>query len=152
MRQKKDINKQSLIKLFEPISEYLIGIDTIFISETETQFAYKLGVPKNWVMNTNLIDIELMGETDDLMLLKASPINNEKNKDEFYGYLVNLINKNVVIDKKRIELENKINDLKSKFTKEQDNLMNELNKELEAQESKQNVDSTDNIKPNEGEK
>lgn len=131
MRQKKQSIKQSISKLLEPLSEYLIGIETIILDEDKTHFVYKLGIPRNWVMKTNLMNVEFVGETNKLQLLKLSPVDYNQTKDDFFEYVINLIEKNKIIDKKRIELENKINQLKTKFTDEQDSLMRDLFQDLE---------------------
>lgn len=137
-------NKISITGLLEPLSEYLISIETVFMSENETHYSYKLGVPKNWVMNTNMVDVEFVGETSDLQLLKLLPVDYKITKDEFFDYLVTLINKNKIVDQKRMELENKIKELKSKFADEQDSLMKELYKELDEQQEDDIVEQEEN--------
>lgn len=128
--KRKNISKtkqDSLSDILNPIMNYLISIENNPVSDTESYLIYTLGVPKNWIMETDCVFVTVLGETDLLKLIKLEPTNdNELNIDDFYNYIVNLINKNLLIDNKRIELEEEINKLKNKFQVEQEELMNDL--------------------------
>lgn len=126
---KKNIAKTKLDSLSDklnPIMNYLVSIENYIISDTESFLIYTLGVPKNWVMETDLVSMTIISETNFLKLIKLEPSNNKLNIDEFYNHIVNLINKNLLIDTKRLELEEEINKLKNKFEVEQKELMNDL--------------------------
>lgn len=143
MKKKKE-EITSISKIFEPISNYLLGIETILTSEDEqTKYSYKLGVPLNWVLETNKVDCVVLGNTSTLKFVNLSPIDNEMNVDEFYSYVVDLIDKNVIIDNKRLELEKQINELKNKFQDEQYHLMKALYSEEDESEYGQEGDSTE---------
>jgi hypothetical protein len=119
--------ESSLLDILNPMMNYLISIENNPISDTESFLVYTLGVPKNWIMETDVVYCSVLKDTPNLKLIKLeqSPDTN-LSIDEFYNYIVNLINKNLMIDQKRIELELEINKLKSKFQVEQQELMNDL--------------------------
>jgi hypothetical protein len=127
---KKNINKtklNSLSEILNPIMNYLISIENNPISETESSLIYTLGVPKNWVMETDKINSIILKETDQIKLIKIETItDNNFDIDQFYNYIINLINKNLLIDQKRYELDLEINKLKSKFQVEQQELMDDM--------------------------
>jgi hypothetical protein len=127
---KKNINKtklNSLSEILNPIMNYLISIENNPISETESSLIYTLGVPKNWVMETDRINSVILKETDQIKLIKLETIiDNNFDIDQFYNYIINLINKNLLIDQKRYELDLEINKLKSKFQVEQQELMDDM--------------------------
>lgn len=127
---KKNINKtklNSLSEILNPIMNYLISIENNPISETESSLIYTLGVPKNWVMETDKINSIILKETDQIKLIKIETItDNNFDLDQFYNYIINLINKNLLIDQKRYELDLEINKLKSKFQVEQQELMDDM--------------------------
>jgi hypothetical protein len=128
--KRKNINKtkeNSLSEILNPLLNYLIQIDNQIISETESFLAYTLGVPKNWIMETDIIYTTILTETPNLKVIKLekSP-DSDLSIDDFYSYIINLIEKNLLIDQKRLELENEINRLKNQFSIEQEELINEL--------------------------
>jgi hypothetical protein len=119
--------ESSLLDILNPMMNYLISIENNPVSDTESFLVYTLGVPKNWIMETDIVYCSVLKDTPNLKLIKLeqSPDIN-LSIDEFYNYIVNLINKNLMIDQKRVELESEINKLKTKFQVEQQELMNDL--------------------------
>lgn len=147
--KRKNIQKtkqdNSLFDLLNPIMNYLISIENNPVSDTESNLVFTLGVPKNWIMETDLVYCSVLKETDSLKLIKLEPSPDFEFKiDDFYNYIVNLINKNLLIDQKRVELEQEINKLKNKFEVEQkelmDNLFNAEEKILETNETEEIID------------
>jgi hypothetical protein len=128
--KKKIIDKtkgNSLSEILNPLMNYLISIENNPVSDTESYLIYTLGVPKNWIMETENIFTDVIRETDTLKLIRLEHnSDNNLSVDEFFDYIVNLVNKNLVIDQKRLELEEEINRLKNKFQVEQQELMNDL--------------------------
>lgn len=123
----KTIKQDSLSEILNPIMNYLISVENNPISDTDSYLIYTLGVPKNWIMETDLVFITVIKETEYLKLIKLEPTSdNDLNIDDFYNYIVNLINKNLLIDTKRLEFEQEINKLKNKFELEQRELMDDL--------------------------
>jgi hypothetical protein len=146
--KRKNIQKtkqgNSLFDLLHPIMNYLISIENEPISDTESNLVFTLGVPKNWIMETDLIYCTIIRETETLKLIKLEPIPDFEFKiDDFYNYIVNLINKNLLIDQKRVELEEQITRLKNKFEVEQKELMDNLfndEKNVETNETEEIID------------
>jgi hypothetical protein len=126
-RTNKTKEGSSLLDILNPMMNYLLSIENDIISDSESQLIYTLGVPKNWIMETDLVSATIIQETSLLKIIKIYPTDSSSLKiNEFYDYIVNLINKNLLIDTKRIELEEEINKLKNKFEVEQQELMDDL--------------------------
>jgi hypothetical protein len=123
---KEELNTNSLLDKLTPIMNYLISIENNPISDDKSQFIYTLGIPSNWIINTNDIHVDILKEINNLKLVKISPTDTEESIDNFFNYIVTIVNKNIEIDKKRLELEEEIDKLKSKFDAEQKNLMDDL--------------------------
>lgn len=145
--RKKEVNKEknnSLSEILNPMMNYLVSIENNLISDTESVLVYTLGVPKNWIMETDMVFTTVLKQTHDLTLIKLEPSDRSTlTIDEFYNYVVNLITKNLQIDQKRIELESEIIKLKNKFQVEQDELISELyNKEDELETDEGTEDNT----------
>lgn len=149
--RKKQVNKDennSLSEILNPMMNYLISIENNLVSETESVLVYTLGVPKNWIMETDVVFTTVLRQTHDLSLIKLEPSDTSTlTIDEFYNYIMNLIAKNLQIDQKRMELESEIIKLKNKYQLEQDELISELynkEEELETDEGAQgNIDKQD---------
>lgn len=118
-------NTESLSDIISPIMNYLITIENIPLDENNSHLIYTMGVPRNWIMETDYSYSETLKVTDDLKLIKLRP-SEESSIDEFFQYIVTLINKNLLIDTKRLQLEEQILTLKSKFNEEQKELMDQL--------------------------
>lgn len=143
--RKKEVNKNnSLSETLNPMMNYLVSIENNFVSDTESILVYTLGVPKNWIMETDMVFTTVLKQTHDLTLIKLEPSDTSiLTIDEFYNYVVNLITKNLQIDQKRIELESEIIKLKNKFQVEQDELISELySKEDELETDEGTEDNT----------
>lgn len=118
-------NTDSLSEIINPIMNYLISIENEPVDENNSQLIYTMGVPRNWIMETDCSYLETLKVTDDLKLIKLEPFE-ETSIDEFFRYIVTLINKNLLIDTKRAQLEEQILILKSQFNEDQKSLMDQL--------------------------
>lgn len=118
-------NTDSLSEIINPIMNYLISIENEPVDENNSQLIYTMGVPRNWIMETDCSYLEILKVTDDLKLIKLEPFE-ETSIDEFFRYIVTLINKNLLIDTKRAQLEEQILILKSQFNEDQKSLMDQL--------------------------
>lgn len=115
----------SLSEIINPIMNYLISVENIPLDENNSHLIYTMGVPRNWIMETDYSYSETIKVTENLKLIKLRP-SEETSIDEFFNYIVTLINKNLLIDTKRLQLEEQILTLKSKFNEEQKELMDQL--------------------------
>lgn len=118
-------NTDSLSEIINPIMNYLISIENEPVDENNSHLIYTMGVPRNWIMETDCSYLETLKVTDDLKLIKLEPFE-ETSIDEFFRYIVTLINKNLLIDTKRAQLEEQILILKSQFNEDQKSLMDQL--------------------------
>lgn len=141
---------QNLIDIesaLEPLFNYLISIENIPIDENLNTIRITIGVPINWIMETDRISTKIVKNNGHLKLITIEPIlENGENINSFYGYVIELINKNLQIDNKRVELENQINLLKSKFEEEQNELINDLynkNEDLDGNGQEEEFDGDD---------
>lgn len=123
--KKKMVKENKLSEILNPIANYLLSIENNIVSEYQSYYTYTLGVPKNWVIETDYIKCTYLKETNDLFLIKLEPIL-EISIDDFYIHVVNMVNKNILIDKKREELDMEINKLKEKYKLEEEELMKNL--------------------------
>jgi hypothetical protein len=129
MGRKKNILQKpeySIMDNLRPIINYLLKIEHNPISEDRSSFTYTMGFPYNWVLKSNILEFNVIRKTDKLLVVEVHPIDIETDVDIVYSNIIEVIEKNIKIDEKRIEYQNRINELKSKFELEQRELLDGL--------------------------
>jgi translation elongation factor EF-1beta len=129
MGRKKNILQKpeySIMDNLRPIINYLLKIEHNPISEDRSSFTYTMGFPYNWVLKSNILEFNIIRKTDKLLVVEVYPIDIETDVDIIYSNIIEVIEKNIKIDEKRIEYQNRINELKSKFELEQRELLDGL--------------------------
>jgi translation elongation factor EF-1beta len=129
MGRKKNILQKpeySIMDNLRPIINYLLKIEHNPISEDRSSFTYTMGFPYNWVLKSNILEFNIIRKTDKLLVVEVYPIDIETDVDIIYSNIIEVIEKNIKIDEKRIEYQNRINELKSKFEIEQRELLDGL--------------------------
>jgi hypothetical protein len=129
MGRKKNIIQKpeySIIDNLRPIINYLLNIEHNPINEELSSFTYTMGFPYNWVLKSNILEFNIIRKTDKLLVVEVHPIDIETDVDIVYSNIIEVIEKNIKIDEKRIEYQNRINELKSKFEVEQKELLDGL--------------------------
>jgi hypothetical protein len=127
MARKKQINNDnSLSFMLDPIMNYLLSIEHIPLDENASYLSYTLGIPNSWIFKSNKIHSIPIKSNNKLSIIKIEPSYYEIGIDVFYLHIIDLINKNIMIDKKREEFENEVNVLKNKFELEQKELFDGL--------------------------
>jgi translation elongation factor EF-1beta len=129
MGRKKNILQKpeySIMDNLRPIINYLLKIEHNPISEDRSSFTYTMGFPYNWVLKSNILEFNIIRKTDKLLVVEVYPIDIETDVDIIYSNIIEVIEKNIKIDEKRIEYQNRINELKSKFEVEQKELLDGL--------------------------
>jgi translation elongation factor EF-1beta len=131
MRRKKTLEKTekpeySILNNLKPIIGYLLKIEHNPISEDSSSFTYTMGFPYNWVLKSGLVDFNIIRKTDKLLVVEITPYNPETNVDVIYSHIIEVIEKNIKIDEKRIEYQNLVDNLKNKFEVEQKELLDGL--------------------------
>jgi translation elongation factor EF-1beta len=127
-RKKVNIEKQSysIIENLRPIINYLLNIEHHPINEDKSSFSYVMGFPYNWVLKSSIVNFNIIRKTDKLLVVEVIPIDPEGDVDTIYSHIIEIIEKNIKIDEKRIEYQEQINNLKSKFEVEQKELLDGL--------------------------
>jgi len=127
-RKKNNIQKPeySILNNLKPIIGYLLKIEHNPISEDQSSFTYTMGFPYNWVLKSSVVEFNIIRKTDKLLVVEIVPFDPESDVDVVYSHIIEVIEKNIKIDEKRIEYQERINELKSKFEVEQKELLDGL--------------------------
>jgi hypothetical protein len=127
-RKKNNIQKPeySILNNLKPIIGYLLKIEHNPISEDQSSFIYTMGFPYNWVLKSSVVEFNIIRKTDKLLVVEVVPFDQESDVDVVYSHIIEVIEKNIKIDEKRIEYQERINELKSKFEVEQKELLDGL--------------------------
>lgn len=135
----------SIIDNLRPIINYLLKIEHNPISDDKSSFTYVMGFPFNWVLKSNIVNFNITTKTDKLILVEITPFDPESDVDMIYSHIIEIIEKNIKIDEKRIEYQNQVNQLKSKFEIEQKELLDGLFEHTESEDTEDYSNVEENV-------
>jgi hypothetical protein len=97
----------------KPLEGYLISIE---IDTINGWYELKIGIPKNWVYKENSnFKIEEVLKSEDGIILKVTPKNNDVVIDDLIDFVLLIIDTNFKIVEKEKEFESKINEIKKQL-------------------------------------
>jgi hypothetical protein len=146
-RKKTNIQKPeySIQDCLKPIINYLLKVEHNPISEDRSSFTYVMGFPYNWVLKSNLLQFNIIRKTDKLLVVEVIPFDIETDVDLVYSHIIEIIEKNIKIDEKRVEYQDQINELKSKFENEQKELLDGLFELDDIEQEEDYSDAEENV-------
>lgn len=115
-----------ILETLKPVINYLLDIQHKPISEDKSSFIYTMAFPHKWVLKSNLVEFNIVRTTENLVIVEVLPFDYETDVDKIYSHIIEIINKNIKIDEKRIEYQNQIDNLKIRFENEQKQLLEGL--------------------------
>ncbi|NJO59695.1 MAG: hypothetical protein HC836_15730 [Richelia sp. RM2_1_2] len=110
--------------ILKPLDEFLLSVER----DTDTGFYFiTMGIPANWVYkSTNIIECEVLHETDGGSLVKIYPLNESAVIDDLIEFGRIIIETNERIAKMQEEFDNKMKEMKEQLIEQQKLFMDEL--------------------------
>lgn len=110
----------------KPLIGYFVSLER---NTVEGWFELKIGLPSNWEYRSNdVIDCELLNESENGKLLKIKPKKNKVSSDDLIDFAVLIVQTNEEIAKKEEEFEKKMQKYKKNLEKEINEFYDNLDK------------------------